>query len=282
MKPSRFAYHAPRSVDECLALLAEHGEDAKLLAGGQSLVPLMNLRLAAPEVVIDLNRVEGLEGVREEDGRLVVGAMTRHRELASSELVRRACPLLADAAALIGYPPIRNRGTIGGSLSHADPASELPCVAVALDAEIVAAHAGGRRTIAAGDFFVSHFTTALEPTELVVEVRFPRRADGSAWRFLEFARKRGDFALASVAVELSFDGTRVGRARIGVGGVGEHPWRASRAEELLASAEPDDELLGRAAGEAGEQAPGDAYRSHLVATLTRRALRGALETRSAT
>jgi aerobic carbon-monoxide dehydrogenase medium subunit len=274
VKPSPFEYYAPTTVDECVALLAEHGEDAKLLAGGQSLVPLMNLRLAAPEVVIDLNRVAGLVGARVDDGQLVIGAMTRHRDVAGAPEVRAACPMLAHAAGMIGYPPIRARGTLAGSLAHADPASELPCVAVTLDAELVALGPAGRRVIPARDFFVSHFTTALEPAELLLEVRFPRRADGDGWEFLEFTRKSGDFAVAAVAVELR----RGGGARIGVAGVGDRPWRATEAEQALA-AEAGPAAREAAAEGAARQATGfsDGYRANVVGALTRRALATAVD-----
>lgn len=278
MKPSPFRYHAPRSVDECVALLAEHGDDAKLLAGGQSLVPLMNLRLAAPEVLVDVNRIAELDYVRDEGDRLAIGALTRHRTLATSETVRAACPILGAAAELVGYPAIRNRGTLGGSLAHADPASELPCVAVALDAELVAAGPRGRRTIAAGDFFLSHFTTVLEPDELLIEARFPRLGAADRWAFVEFSRKSGDFAVAAVAAELGLRDGRIGRARIGVGGVGERAWRAKSAEQALVAADGGAAALDRAAecARAEAEASADGYRSHVVATLTRRALERAL------
>ncbi len=283
MKPPPFEYFSPTSVDECLTLLAEHGEDAKLLAGGQSLVPLMNLRLAAPEVLIDLNGVDELARIDRDDGELVIGAMTRHRDVASSELVREACPLLAEAAALIGYPAIRNRGTMGGSLSHADPAAELPCVTTTVDAEMVVVGPGGRRSIPARDFFAGHFTTVLEPSELLLEVRFPAHGGGPGWSFHEFSRKSGDFALVAVAVQLPGDGASAGLA-IGVGGVGDRPWRADAAEGLLAGGQRGDELLQQAADAVGAQArehgEGHAdndYRGHGAATLARRAFATALE-----
>jgi carbon-monoxide dehydrogenase medium subunit len=274
VKPSRFEYFAPSTLDECVGLLAQHGEDAKLLAGGQSLVPLMNLRLAAPEVVIDLNRVKELARIGEEGDQLVVGAMTRHRDVATAPAVRDACPLLARAAGLIGYPAIRNRGTIGGSIAHGDPASEMPCVALTLDAEIVVLGPAGRRTIAARDFFISHFTTALEPDEVLVEIRYPRHASGDGWAFVEFSRKSGDFAVAAVAVDVRRSNGRLERARVGVAGVGERPWRASAAEERLGAAELTAEAIEQAAQDAGTQAAdvADGYRRHVVATLTRRAL----------
>jgi aerobic carbon-monoxide dehydrogenase medium subunit len=283
MKPPPFEYFAPSSVDECVALLTEHGEDAKLLAGGQSLVPLMNLRLAAPEVLIDLNGVGELARIERDNVQLVVGAMTRHRDVASSSVVREACPLLAEAAALIGYPAIRNRGTIGGSVSHADPAAELPCVTTTLDAEMVVVGPGGRRSILARDFFAGHFTTVLEPSELLLEVRFPVRTEGSGSNFNEFSRKSGDFALVAVAVQLPGNAGSAHPA-IGVAGVGDRPWRAESAERLLAGGERSDELLQQAADAVGAQArehgEGHAdndYRGHVAATLARRALATALD-----
>jgi carbon-monoxide dehydrogenase medium subunit len=278
VKPSPFEYFAPTTVDECVALLAEHGDDAKLLAGGQSLVPLMNLRLSAPKVIVDLNGVAELRGVREHDGGLAIGAMTRQREVATSDVVRSAWPLVACAAGLIGYPAIRVRGTIGGSLAHADPAAELPCVAVTLDAEIVVAGPSGRRMIAARDFFLSHFTTALQPAEILLEVRFPARGDGDGWEFVEFSRKRGDFALAAVAVDVRRRNGRVEHVRIGMAGVADRPRRATAAEQALQTAGTAAESRQQAAELAGQQvrATGDGYRGHVVAALTRRALDVAL------
>jgi carbon-monoxide dehydrogenase medium subunit len=282
VKPSHFEYFAPTTVEECVALLAEHGEDAKLLAGGQSLVPLMNLRLAAPEVLIDLNGVAELDFMRDDGGGLAIGAMTRHRDVVASGSVRAAAPMLAHAAGMIGFPAIRNRGTIGGSLAHGDPASEMPCVALTLDAELVAVGPEGRRTISAADFFVSHFTTALEPSELLLEVRFARRADGDGWEFAEFSRKSGDFAVAAVAVDLRAPGGRLERVRVGVAGVGERPWRATAAEQALSAGGLSPDALRQAAEHAGREAgDGDGYRAHVVEALTYRALERAL-TRSGT
>lgn len=277
MKPPPFRYLAPTTVDECVAHLSEHGVEAKLLAGGQSLVPLMNLRLAAPEVLVDLNRVNELAYVDEDGDQLSIGAMTRHRDVAGSPLVRKACPMLADAVALIGHAAIRNRGTIGGSLAHADPAAEIPCVAATLDAELVAIGPGGRRTLSAPDFFVGHFTTVLDPDELLLEIRLRRTPRGTGARFEELSRKSGDFALVAVAVDLQLRGGRVERARIGVGGAGERPWRAGDAERALTSAEPTADRLEEAAAHAAEEANAhghgdDGHRRHVIATLTRRAL----------
>jgi CO/xanthine dehydrogenase FAD-binding subunit len=284
VKPSRFEYFAPTTIEECVELLERYGDDAKVLAGGQSLVPLMNLRLAAPEVLIDVNRVEELEFARLDGDQLALGAATRHHEVATSETVRDAVPMLAEAAAHIGYPAIRIRGTIGGSLAHADPVAEMPCVAVALDAEIVAVSARGRRTIGAREFFVSHFTTALEPDELLAEVRFARMPAEAGWAFEPFARKEGDFSIAEVGVELRLDSGAVSSARIGLGGLGDVPRRAAAVEERLVGAPLDEQRIA-AAGEsvaelAGSFAGSDDdpdYKSHLARTLTERALRRALE-----
>jgi carbon-monoxide dehydrogenase medium subunit len=265
VKPAPFRYLAPRALDECVELLGEHGETAKLLAGGQSLVPLMNLRLAFPEVIIDLNHVAGLDYVRDEGGVLAIGAMTRHRDVATSAVVRRHCPLLADAVALVGYPAIRNRGTLGGSIAHADPVAELPCVALTLDAELVATGPRGRRVIAAVDFFGGFLTTALEPDEVLVEVRFP--ASG-ATAFREFSRKSGDFAVTAAAVDLTIVEGAVERARIGVAGAGDRPLRAAEAEGLVAGGPLDEERI----GEAVERVPGE-----LGPVMARRALTAAWE-----
>jgi carbon-monoxide dehydrogenase medium subunit len=275
VKPAPFRHFVPTTVDQCVQLLSEHGDDAKVLAGGQSLVPLMNLRLAAPEVLIDLGRVQELRQIEDDGQHLTIGAMARHRDLVFSDTVKAACPLLSEAASLIGYPAIRNRGTFGGSVAHADPASELPCVSVTLDAEFVLASARGRRTVPASEFFVSHFTTVLEPDELLVQARFPRQAQDGASKFLEFSRKTGDFAVAAVAVDLPSSGG----ARIGVAGVGDRPWRASAAEQALSNGHAGEEAVERAARGAHEQAlgateghPDGPYRAHVVETLVRRAL----------
>ena len=281
MKPSRFAYHAPATISESVALLAEHGDDAKPLAGGQSLVPLMNLRLAAPSVLVDLNGIGELAYVFDDGVRLVLGAMTRHRVVAGSDRVRAACPLLAHAASHIGYPAIRARGTIGGSLAHADPVSELPCVAMTLDAELVLASAAGRRSVPAADFFQGYFTTAIEPGELLVEVRFPQVGDGAGWGFAELARKAGDYALVAAASEVTVRHGKVVEARIGLAGAADRPVRATAAEQLLRGRE-----VGGVAGLGLEEAVADgvqpgggrdrAFTGHVAGVLARRAVDDAL------
>lgn len=283
MKPSRFAYETPATLEECVALLERHGPDAKPLAGGQSLVPLMNLRLAAPTVLVDLARIPGLDRVEERDGQLAIGALTRHLAVAESALVRRRCPLLAQAASLVGYPAIRARGTIGGSLAHADPAAELALAAVTLGAQIDVVGPAGRRTLDAGDFFLGYFTTALAESEVLVEVRFPI-APGDRWAFEEFSRKSGDFAVAAAAASLTLDGDVVVHARIGVAGAADRPLRAREAEAALAgrsTADADPAAIGATA--ASEVLPDDEARDaderrRLVAVLVRRALHRAHDT----
>jgi carbon-monoxide dehydrogenase medium subunit len=232
-KPSAFEYYAPRTLEECLELLTEHGDEARLLSGGQSLVPLMNLRMATPEVLIDLNAIDGLSYVREEDGALVLGAMTRYADVEASPLVARHVPMLVTATAEVGYPAIRNRGTVGGTLAHADPVAEWPCIARALDAELVATGPAGRRTIPAADFFMGMFTTALMPDEVLTEVRFPPRGGAGGSAFHEFARKSGDYAVVAVAVDLTVADGVIEQARVAFANLADRPVRSSEAERAL-------------------------------------------------
>jgi len=285
MKPAPFEYFDPKTVEEAVSLLREHGEDAKVLAGGQSLVPLLHMRMARPEALIDLSRVQGLEYIRETDGVLAIGAMTSKRAVERSGLVKRRQPLLHAATLLIAHPQIRNRGTVGGSMAHADPAAEYPAVALVLDAELRAVGPDGERTIKAGDFFVSYLTTALEPAEVLTEVRFPMPADGTGWAFREVSRRHGDFAMAGAAVTLSAEGAgRCTEARIVLFGVGPTPIRVHGAEQMLVG-----ETLGQALLElAGHRASEDLdeplsdvhasaeFRRHLAEVLTRRALAEAM------
>jgi carbon-monoxide dehydrogenase medium subunit len=281
VKPAPFDYFAPATVEEAVALLAEHGDDAKVLAGGQSLVPMMNLRLAQPAVLVDVNRIGGLGDVRTDDGRAAIGATTRHHELASSETLHASQPLLARAASFIGYPAIRERGTIGGSLAHADPVSELPCVALTLDADLVVASPRGLRTIPARDFFRGYFTTALAPDELLVEVLFPPLGD-AGWDFQEFARRSGDFAVAAVAATVRIEDGVIAEARIGLAGVADRPLRATEAEAVLRGRAADGAALSDArvaveeAVAAAAVRDDDGYTRHVAGTLAERALAGAL------
>ena len=247
MKPAPFEYHAPDTVSDVVALLAEHGDEIKPLAGGQSLVPMLALRLTRFEHLVDLNRVDELDGIRRDNGTLTVGATTRQATIERSELAQTV-PLLARAAPLIGHFQIRNRGTVGGSLAHADPAAELPAVALALDAQMEIATAAGRHTVPAADFFVGTWTTSLEPNELLTAVQFPVW-DGRC-RFVvdEVARRAGDFALAGVTTALQLDpGGTVQRAAIALFGMASTPVRAPTAETALIGSQPDAAALREAA-----------------------------------
>ncbi|WP_395103548.1 FAD binding domain-containing protein [Actinomadura sp. SCN-SB] len=248
MKPVDFELHRPSTTREAIALLAEHSAEAKVLAGGQSLLPLLNFRLARPEHVIDLGRIAALGELRRTSSELVVGAMVRQARAERSPGLAADAPLLAAAFPNIAHPPIRNRGTVGGSLAHADPAAELPAAARALDAVFVAAGPRGRREIAARDFFVANLMTALEPDELLVEIRFARAAPRTGAAFEEVSRRRGDFALVGVAVQVTAapDGS-VSDARIAVTGVAPTPFRADAAETALTGAPPSAGRLAEAA-----------------------------------
>jgi aerobic carbon-monoxide dehydrogenase medium subunit len=263
--PAAFEYIPAESSAHALDLLAEHGDDAKLLAGGHSLLPMMKLRLAMPEVLIDIGRLEELAGVRADDTDLVIGATTRHADLAASELVRAEAPLLAYAAAQVGDPQIRHRGTIGGSLSHADPAADLPMALVALGGSVEIEGPGGSRLVAADDFFQGFFETALGPDELLTAVRVPRRP-GVPWGYQKFVRRSNDWAIVGVA---AVDG------RIALANMGPTPLRATAAEQALAQgASPAAAAEHAADGTSpGEDMHADReYRKHLARVLTRRAL----------
>ena len=237
MKPPVFEYERAQTLDEALSLLGRYGPDAKVLAGGQSLIPVMKLRLARPAALIDINRAREMAYVRKEGGHLAFGALARLSDL-ETQAVRAHCPILAAAARHIGHAAIRHRGTVCGSLAHADPAAELPVLAVALEAEMRVAGPAGWRSVSAADFFRSYFTTAIQPGEILAEARFPVPGPGTGWSFDELARRHGDFALVSVAclLEAGRDG-RIARARIALGSVAERPIRASEAEALLVGAE---------------------------------------------
>jgi carbon-monoxide dehydrogenase medium subunit len=283
MKPAAFTYHAPHSLDEALALLVRHGEDGKLLAGGQSLVPAMNFRLARPAVLIDINRIAALDFMRGEDGWLRIGALTRHVAFERPVAAGPLGTLLPRVARDVAHLPIRVRGTFAGSLAHADPAAEWSLVATTLGAEIVAQSSAGERTLAADAFFRTAFTTALRPHELITEVRLPLL--GNAWRcgFREFSRRKGDFALAMALVALHFEDDRIVEARIGVGGAEHRPRRIAAAEQILAGRAPEPAALAEAAAavaaalEPVEDIHASAeYRRDLAQVMTRRARAEAL------
>lgn len=281
MKPALFEYVRPASVTEAIDALSEGGYGAKLLAGGQSLIPAMNFRLAQPELLIDLGNLDELRGIREcEHGGLMIGAMTTHREVERSELVARHTPLLAEVMPWIAHAQIRNRGTLGGSLAHADPAAELPSVMQVLGAVMHARGPDGERTIPVDDFYVGLFTTDLEPDELLTAIEIPPVAAGSRCAFEEVARRHGDFALVGVAViiEPDEDGAIAG-ARISLLSVGDGPVLAERAMEGLVGRKLSDEAIRAAAREAAEDLdpPDDIhaspeFRRHLAEVLTARAL----------
>ena len=282
MKPAPFAYECPSDVAEAVALLAAHGGDARPLAGGQSLVPLLNFRLARPAVLVDLNRIEALARITVEDGALQLGAMARQAAVEADPDVARGWPLLTEAIGHIAHPQIRNRGTVGGSLAHNDPAAELPAVMLALDAEMSAQGPQGQRTIAARDFFAGTMETALGADELLTEIAVPALPEGTGWGFQEAARRQGDFALVAVAILLRPTGSGQIDARVVVTGTGGGPVRMRSAEAVLTERGTDGdacEAAGNAAAEACEAADDPHapawYRQKLVAALTRRACRDA-------
>ncbi len=279
MKPAPFDYHRPATVDETVALLERHGPDTKVLAGGQSLLPMMKLRLARPTALVDINRVRELAYVRAADDGLAFGALARLDELESDE-VRRRCPILAEVARDIAHAAIRHRGTVCGSLAHADPAAELPVVALVLDADLVATGPGGSRVIPAREFFVTYLTTALGAGEMLTEARFPALAPRSGWSFLELARRPGDFAIVSAAAVLDV-GRRgvITSARIALGAVAERAVRCPEAEAALTGEPGGREAFDNAAALAAAplDPPADvhgsaAYRKHIARVLVGRAL----------
>lgn len=290
MKPGPFEYAAPDSLEEALSLLTEHGDSAKLLAGGQSLVPLMNFRLAQPTLLVDMNRIEDLGGIGPRTGGgLSIGALTRVGQLERDSRIATEAPLMAEALPWIAHPQIRNRSTIGGSLAHADPAAELPAIALALDFELRIRRTGSERTVAARDFFVGLLTTDLAPEEIVVEIGIPPAPQGSGWSFKEVARRRGDYAQVGVAAGLTLDESgRCVEARLVFLSVGDVPSVAGEASrslvgEDLGDTERADGLFEAAArhAAAAEIQPGDdlhssaSFKRHLAGVLTLRALREA-------
>jgi carbon-monoxide dehydrogenase medium subunit len=280
VKPPVFEYTAVRSIDETVAELGEHGDAAKLLAGGQSLVPLLNMRLVAPRRVVDLNPVTELAYITVRDGGLAVGAMTRQRALERSAVATRHVPLLAEALPWVGHFQIRNRGTLGGSLAHADPAAELPAVALCLGARLTVRSPAGERVLPAEAFFLGQLTTALAPTELLTEVWFPGAPPGSGAAWLEVARRHGDYALVGVGAVVALAGDRITEARLALTGVADRPVRPPEAEARLAGEPLTPPVLADVA-DAVRRAidPGDdihataAYRRHVAGVLAGRALR---------
>jgi len=286
MKPARFEYFAPDGVLEAVSVLAQHAGEAKVIAGGQSLVPLLNMRLARPAALVDLNRIPELDYIREGAAGLSIGAMTRQRTVERSEPVRHRLPVLHEAVRNIAHPQIRNRGTVGGSLAHVDPSAELPAVALLLEARLTVVGPRAQRVLAADEFFLSFLTTSLEPDEVLTEVYLPALPPGAGWSFIEFTRRHGDFALAGATAVIALDSSGAcNHARLAIFGVGARPLRSPGAEQMLTGERPVPALLEAAASAASQEIQdpiGDIhaspeFRRHLARTLTVRALAQAVE-----
>jgi carbon-monoxide dehydrogenase medium subunit len=283
MIPAAFDYVAASSVDEAISLLGEHGEDSKLLAGGHSLIPLLKLRLATPSVLIDIGRIPDLDFIRDAGDHVAVGALTRHVSLQDSSLLTSRVPLLAEAAGLVGDMQVRNRGTIGGSLAHADPASDLPAVVVALNGTIVARGPGGERNIAAQDFFQDIWTSALNPLEVVTEIRIPYPPNNTAQKYEKFSQRSADWALVGVAVSVTRANGSIANASVVLTNVGATPLRAKGVEDALRGQPANSEAIQVASERASDgldpspelKASPD-YKRHLARILTRRALQASI------
>ncbi len=278
MIPAQFEYVAPTTLEDALQALADAGDDAKIIAGGQSLLPVLRMRLNAPDVVIDLGRIESLRGVRDDGDAIVVGAMTRHADVLTDPLVRENAFVITKAVEVLADPQVRHRGTFGGALAHADPAGDLGAPALALDAEFVVAGPRGTRTVAAEDFFVDLFTTALEENEILTEVRIPKRAGWGA-HYEKFVRVAHQWPIVAVAAAVKVDGGTIREARVGLTNMGSTPLRARAVEQALVGQPATDEAVRAAAASAAEGTDppsdlnGDAdYRRHLATVLTRRAV----------
>jgi aerobic carbon-monoxide dehydrogenase medium subunit len=276
--PARFDYVAPATLEEALAALEQHGDDAKIIAGGQSLLPVLRMRLNAPEVVIDLGKIESLRGVRDDGDAIVIGAMTTHSDVYHDALVRENALVLTRAIEQLADPQVRHRGTFGGALAHADPAGDLGAPSLALDAQFVVAGSGGERTVEAADFFVDLFTTALAETEILKEVRIPKRPGWGA-HYEKFVRVAHQWPIVAVAAAVKADGGTISEARVGLTNMGSTPLRARSVEAALVGQSADDESVRSAAASAAEgtnppsDLNGDAdYRKHLATVLTRRAV----------
>jgi carbon-monoxide dehydrogenase medium subunit len=285
MKPPRFRYFDPETADEVVTVLAEHGDEAKVLAGGQSLVPMLSMRLAMPAVLVDLRRVQGLDEISDANGSVAIGALTRQSAAESSSALEAGAPLILKALPHIGHQAIRNRGTFGGSLAHADPAAELPAVMVALDATVTATGPAGERIVPAEELFRMPLVSTLEPDELLTEIRVPRQPPGSGSAVVEIARRHGDFAIAGIAASVLPDGDgRLEEVRLASFGTGPRPLRLRAAEQALAGAEmAEGALAAAAAAGAAETSPSDdihasaAYRRSVTKVLIERAVTAAAE-----
>lgn len=285
MIPAAFEYLRPNTIPEAIGFLQQHGDDAKILSGGQSLIPMMKFRLARPAYLIDINRIPGLSYIREDDGYLRIGGLTRESDLESSPLIKTKYPILADTSRVIADPQIRNLATVAGNLAHGDPANDHPATMLALRAEIVASGPRGERVLPIDGFFVTLFTTQLEHDEIVTEIRIPVPPPGSGGAYLKLERKVGDFATAAVAAQLTVDDKGVcQKAGIGLTNVGATPLKAAKAEEFLRAKSPDEANIAQAARLAADEAQPSSdlrgpeeYKRGLVKELTRRALTRAYE-----
>ncbi len=284
MYPAQFEYHTPSTLQEAISLLSRLKDDAKLLAGGHSLIPMMKLRLAKPAHLIDLRKVPGLSGIREEAGAIVIGALTTHYQLESSTLLRQKCPLLPETAGQIGDPQVRNLGTIGGSLAHADPAADYPAAVIALGAELLVESPKGKRTIKVDDFFKELLTTALQPNEILVEIRIPSSPAGTGTSYMKFPHPASRFAVVGVAAALTVDGKGAcSKVGVGITGAGSKAVRAKGVETALTGKTPDAATIEAAAERAAEGVDVQAdlqgsveYKTHLLKVYCRRALEAAM------
>jgi carbon-monoxide dehydrogenase medium subunit len=284
MIPASFDYHAPKTLDEAIALLARLGDTAKILAGGQSLIPAMRFRLASPDALVDLSRIRELSHVEERGDHLAIGALAHEYALESSAVVAKSYPLLLDTAKVIADPLVRNKATVGGNLAHADPANDHPATMLAYNAHVIARGPTGTRTIAIDDLFVGLFETSLKAGEILTEIRIPKPAAGSGGAYLKIERKVGDYAVAAVAVQLELAGTAIKHIRIGLTNVSPIPRRAKAAEAALAGKHPTDDVLEAAGKAAAAECDPSAdlrgqvdYKRDLVRVLTKRAVRRAIE-----
>jgi aerobic carbon-monoxide dehydrogenase medium subunit len=280
MIPLAFDYEVAESVDHAIELLGQHGEEAKLLAGGHSLLPIMKLRLAAPTVLIDLGRINDLNYVRDEGDHLAIGAMTRHCDVERDATLGEHCGLIAYTASLVGDPQVRHRGTIGGSISHGDAASDLPSALLALDATFLIKGPDGERTVAAGDFFEDYLQTTLAPDEVLTEIQVPK-LNGAGWSYKKFNRRAQDWAVVGVAAVVERSNGSIGSARIGLTNMGSTPLRATTAENALSGADPSSVAEATSSADEGTSpssdiAASDEYRRHLARVLSRRAVEEAL------
>jgi carbon-monoxide dehydrogenase medium subunit len=279
--PLAFDYEVAESVDHAIELLGQHGDEAKLLAGGHSLLPIMKLRLAAPTVLVDLGRIDDLNYVSDEGDHLAIGAMTRHTDMERDATLKEHCGLIAYTASLVGDPQVRHRGTIGGSISHGDAASDLPSTLLALDANFVVKGPDGERTVAAGDFFEDYLQTTLAPNEVLTEIRVPKLG-GAGWSYKKFNRRAQDWAVVGVAAVVERSNGSIGSARIGLTNMGSTPLRATAAENALSGADRSSVAEATSSADEGTSpssdiAASDEYRRHLARVLSRRAVEEALD-----